>query len=153
MIVDSIENWEQYRGLSVKLDSAFRWLESDGPSACIAGRRYEIAEGVFANCSEYETKPVEEALFETHKKYIDIQCLISGSELIDVADQRALAPTLDYDEGKDIAFYRGEKSGAHRLIMVPGVMAVLFPQDAHRPSVAVDKPTKVKKIVLKVSVE
>jgi biofilm protein TabA len=152
MIVDSIDNWPQYRGLSAKLDAALKWLASDAPSACIEGRRYEIAEGVFANCSAYETKPEDKASFETHRKYIDIQCVLKGNELIDVIDRRKLTPSIEYDEGKDIAFYRGERS-AHRLVMVPGIMAVLFPQDAHRPSVAVDTPSKVKKIVLKVAVE
>lgn len=151
MIVDRIEAAAQYSGLGARLDAALKWLGSGAASACVPGRRYEIAEGVFANCSEYETKRPEEGRFETHRRYIDIQLLLSGRELIDVADPRGLEPSVAYDPEKDIAFYR-RKEGGHRLVLSPGIMAILFPQDAHMPSVAVGEPETVRKIVVKVAV-
>jgi biofilm protein TabA len=151
MIVDRIEMAAQYRGLSARLDAAFEWLGSGAASTCAPSGRYEIVEGVFANCSEYQTKLTEDGRFETHRKYIDIQLLLEGRELIDVTDPRDLEPIIAYDAEKDIAFYR-RKEGRHRVVLSPGIMAVLFPQDAHMPSVAVGRPETVRKVVVKVAV-
>ena len=47
--------------------------------------KYWIQEpDVFAQISSYQTKSPQEGRFEAHKKYVDIQILLSGSEMIEV---------------------------------------------------------------------
>ena len=46
--------------------------------------RYFFDKGIYCNVESYETK--ERHRFEAHKKYIDIQYIISGSEKIIVED-------------------------------------------------------------------
>lgn len=40
--------------------------------------RINLENGVYANVQEYETKPENECTFETHKKYFDIQYVVSA---------------------------------------------------------------------------
>jgi hypothetical protein len=68
-----------------KWDKAFNFLKSnDLPGLEI--KRYDIdGDNLFAPVSEYMTKNEEDAKYEAHQKYIDIQYVVSGKELIGVA--------------------------------------------------------------------
>ena len=54
-----------------------------------------------------------------------------------------------YDAEKD--FYKLEGSGDF-ITLRPGMFAILKPQDAHMPGMAISNPVSVKKIVIKVLV-
>lgn len=108
---------------------------------------------VFAMVSSYETRAMENAIIEAHKKYIDVQTLVSGKEVIGYFPLNSLKIKAEYDDSKDAAFYNvpAEKFGMNHL--VPGVFQVFFPQDAHMPCLsASEKAEKVKKIVFKINV-
>jgi YhcH/YjgK/YiaL family protein len=96
--------------------------------------------------ADYETKPSTTGELEAHKKYIDIHCIVSGSELIGYApltDQQACRP---YDPDNDFALFHGESSF---IRMVPGMFAIFFPDDLHMPGVG-ETVEHVRKIVVKV---
>lgn len=150
MIVETIADLRVYSGLGARFAVAVDWLDKLGKQQFTPGARYDIAEGIYANCMEYETKDSASALYESHQKYIDIQCLLSGREFVEVAEARLLTVSQAYDGEKDIAFY-GNAEG-HRVRLVPGLAAVFFPRDAHKPCVAVAPGERVKKIVVKVAV-
>jgi YhcH/YjgK/YiaL family protein len=98
----------------------------------------------------YETKPVIQARFEAHRRYIDIQTIWSGEELIYVSGLKGLKSLAPYDSEKDIEFFSFLGSAA--LLMKPGIAAVLFPSDAHAPSILSGKSGIVAKTVVKVRV-
>ena len=60
---------------------------------------------IYASVSEYTTKEYEDAKFEGHRKYIDIQYIVSGTESIEMADISKVTANTDYNENKDIEFY------------------------------------------------
>ena len=66
---------------------------------------YEIGPNEFVNVMEYDTKARKDACYEAHKKYVDIQMVISGSELIEVAPVTTLNATTDFNEEDDFALY------------------------------------------------
>lgn len=130
--------------------------EVDGPALKVTLDGEEI----FALCQSYHTKPEAEGRFEAHRKYIDVQYIVSGEELIltlPLADQ---TPSIPYDEAKDITFYPLDCGGGNptsapnpqpsRLLLTPGMVAALFPEDLHAPSLSVGEPTVVGKVVVKV---
>jgi YhcH/YjgK/YiaL family protein len=98
---------------------------------------------------QYQTKPLAEGKWESHRKYIDVQYVEEGVERIGWTPVAGLTVTEPYDEAKDIAFYQGDGD----FVTVPaGSFVILFPDDAHMPGIAVDKPSPVKKVVVKVRV-
>lgn len=95
---------------------------------------------------EYETKPSVEIPFEAHKKYWDLQIVLSGEENIGCAPLEDLTETEPYDEENDISFY----SGCGQTLRLDGKKAILLaPWDGHQPGVAIAEPVHVKKIVVK----
>ena len=108
---------------------------------------------MYAEVSSYQTRPVHEGRLETHKRYVDIQIMLTGSERMDVTPSDVLIADTDYDEQRDIRFYKRVESPAVRLLMEPGNFAMFFPQDAHCPQITPHSEVlNVKKIVIKIDV-
>ena len=108
---------------------------------------YEYGDGIFVNVTEYETK--ERGVFEAHRKYIDVQYIVSGEEYIAAAPAESLRVTQEYDEAGD--FLLGEGEGISHLLR-SGQAIVLMPEEAHMPCLCVGKPSRVKKAVVKIPV-
>ena len=109
---------------------------------------------VYGMLQSYETKiPKDTVPFEGHYKYIDIQYLIKGKETIYWTPTSGLTPTTPYDDAKDIWFSQSTRENATAIVLTPGQLVVLFPEDAHAPTHAVGASTHVRKIVIKVAVQ
>jgi YhcH/YjgK/YiaL family protein len=114
--------------------------------------RIDLGGGVFALEQAYLTKPdTPEARWESHRRFIDVQIVVTGEERMDVTETRGLELDEDLTPGKDLLFYRpwGPSS---RLRIGAGEVAVFFPEDAHRPSLAFGDRARVHKVVVKVPV-
>ena len=152
MIVDRIENLKKYESAVNGLDLAIKFFET--ASADMAQGRYDLdGDRVFANVQGYEPKEFsDEMLFEAHKKYIDVQAVISGSERIDWVPLDGLTEeSEEYSKGGDIAFYSGES--AIEIPLHVGDFAIFMSQDAHKPSIKLGDCKDVVKVVVKIAVE
>ncbi len=113
--------------------------------------RVELAGGAFALEQAYLTKKRSEGFFESHRAYIDVQVIVSGEELLEVADVAKLSLGEDLTPGKDLIKYRMFEA-ASVLRLGAGEAAVFFPVDGHMPSIAIAAPVLVHKSVIKVPV-
>lgn len=109
---------------------------------------------IFAMVSSYMTEPVSARRLERHDRYVDIQCVVSGSEMIGAC---GIDQTGEIDENRleanDVIFYKGSTNEFYTTLTA-GMFAVYFPWDAHRPNCTCgDNPVQVKKIVIKVAVD
>lgn len=108
---------------------------------------------VFAIIQSYETKNEHDApRFEAHRKYIDIQFLLSGRELMGWAPISALTVTEPYNSEKDILFGTVPDASNSFTSFTARQAIVLFPSDAHAPGLAQSAPQPVKKVVIKMLV-
>lgn len=149
MIKDRLENAGIYYGISENLKTGFEWLKNNDLSTLPDGK-YEIRENeIYANLQSYDTK--ETAPYEAHKKYIDIQFMITGKEKIGVTAYSNCSLREEYNEEKDIEFLSCNITETYQ-ILESGEFLVLFPQDAHQPSLSPDKKSNVKKVVVKVKI-
>lgn len=115
--------------------------------------RVELGGGVFAMEQVYHAKPREEGFFESHRKYIDLQVIVAGIELMEVEDISRLIVTMDYDAERDFGKYAIDVPTAAKLVLRAGDAALFFPSDGHMPSLRVaGEPTLVRKTVVKVPV-
>jgi YhcH/YjgK/YiaL family protein len=111
--------------------------------------RYPIAgDSLFMIVDEYHTQDAKERKYEAHRKYIDLQYVISGQELIGIAKLDKQGLLEPYDKDRDIAFFSVD-DGEYRLAD-NSVFFVFFPDDAHQPCVNVDQNAPVRKIVFKI---
>ncbi|MBK1809948.1 YhcH/YjgK/YiaL family protein [Clostridium sp. YIM B02505] len=150
MIIDKLENGQDYFGLGEKIKKALEYLENTDVSNLTPGKYHIENDEIFAMVSEYDTKSVEGALWEAHKRYIDIQYMVKGTEKMGYTNVENIETTVDYDVEKDILF--GTAQGDF-VTVEEGMFIIFKPQDGHMPSISVEKSETVKKVVVKVVVE
>ncbi|MDP4290743.1 MAG: YhcH/YjgK/YiaL family protein [Bacteroidota bacterium] len=115
----------------------------------LAPGKYPIdGENVFAAVSEYNTQEPAERKWESHKKYIDVQIVLSGKELMGKAPYAEATPDIPYSEEKDIEFRK--VSNGKDYLAQPGMFFIFFPSESHRPNQKAGEIVKVKKVVFKI---
>ena len=118
--------------------------------------RVELDGGAFALPQVYMTKaPRESGFFESHLAYVDVQAIISGAEIIEVADTAGLQIAENLTPGKDLIKYAlPPPCETSHLLLRAGALAVLDPADAHMPCIAAGgQPALVRKVVVKIPVK
>ena len=150
MIYDDLENLFQYNILPDEALDFVSKLNVNTPNG-----RYEINDKIYANVDTYENrKSLIEASLEAHKKYIDVQIVLSGEERIDYTSTDGLEILEHYNHLKDIEFYKRPKTEISSLFLNGRNFAVFFPQGAHAPQITtLALQNNVKKVVIKIAVE
>jgi biofilm protein TabA len=143
MILDTLENMKRYAKDMPDLAKIAEIVKKgdwkDGKTV--------VDDGLYYMVSHYDTHKKGTSGFETHEKYADVQMVLSGKECIDLSTGK-LKERKPYSKENDIAFFDGEDSvGCH---MVPGLFVVLFPGEAHEPSLDDGAQCSIKKVVFKV---
>lgn len=151
MIVTTLDKLTDYKEL--KWAQAVVDFIADFRKTDMAPGRYDIqGDDLFAAVSRYDTEPKEDRLFESHRKYIDLQILLDGSERLFWAPVESLEMTSEeFSKGGDIAFYKGESNTG--VLLNGNVCAVLFENDAHMPNVIYTEKENVLKVVFKINAE
>jgi len=151
MIIDRIENARLYGPLHQRFQKAFAVLADPAIAHKPDGRHDVEGDDLYYIIQHYTTKPMDQGRFESHRKYIDIQALLAGQEVLAWSPIHGLEVVEPYDEGKDIMFYRvGTILAQTRL--EPGLFCLLYPHDAHLPSCQLACPATVHKVVFKIRV-
>lgn len=153
MIFDKIENADTYSGISQRLTKALETLKDQSILQKEDGK-YEIdGDNIFCIVQRYRTKPPEKGKLEAHKKYIDVQYIVKGREIINHCfAPGSLEIEQPYDEKGDKMFFKPPEK------MIPvslseGTFGIYFPpHDAHMACIQDDGPSDVHKIVVKVKV-
>ncbi len=146
MIFDKIENYQLYTNLSKKISKAFDFILNNDLNKMELGKHIIDGDEIFALLQEYETKSQDEGKLEKHFKYIDLQYIIKGTELIGVAPF-ANQTLLEENLKEDYAFYSGESS----LIKIEeGEFCIFFLDDLHMPCIDYKQTAKVRKVVVKI---
>lgn len=137
--------------LKSRIDEAIAYIKGLDITKLNAGKQI-VNDYFFYTVQEYSTKPVEQCELESHRKYVDIQFLVEGSEIMQVAHTGSLSRLKEYNEDKDVEFW---KIPAHMMsvLLQPDSYIVLYPQDAHMGCIQNEQTTKVKKIVGKVRID
>ena len=148
MIIDAIGNASLYYRLGRRIEAGLRFLETRDFSKMQPGR-YDIeGDACYALVQDYETKPrPPQAGWEAHRKYVDIQYVVSGIERIGYANLEDMRVSAAYDESKDALFLEGK---GDFLLVRAGTFLIFGPQDAHMPGLAEVDPSPVRKVVVKV---
>jgi biofilm protein TabA len=153
MIISDMRNWDQEKEVfSPAIQKGVDYLRNTDVQHMEPGK-YEIdGEDMFVLIQEVETRVKSERQFESHIKYVDIQYVISGEEeIIGFARQHdgQVIAVNEFDT-KDIALY-DQVEGDMDLHLKPGMFAIFFPSDLHRPICSTTGNTKIKKAVIKIN--
>ena len=148
MILDRLDLWKRYASHHPLFAEAFAYLRQPGLVAMPPGRHEVIGARLYASIEQRDGRGKEGARLEAHRRYIDIQCTLSG---VDVMGWRAAKDCHEvsdaYDEARDVMFFRDRPDTW--LVVPAGHFAVFFPDDVHAP-LAGDGP--LHKVVMKIEV-
>lgn len=150
MIVDQLAHAALYERMTRHMHHAWTFLRRADLNTLAKGRHEIAGEDAFAMVHEYDTRPVDQATWEGHRKYIDVQYILSGVEGITCNDIGQMSATQDYDANRDFQPFTGQ---GDLLTIRAGFFAIFFPHDIHQPAVAIGQPGPVRKVVVKVRVD
>ena len=147
MILDTLDNAARYDSLHSRFKPAFDWLRSRRLEDLPNGRQEIEGDHLFALVMRENGRGQAVAKYETHRKYIDIQYIVTGFDLMGWAHLVPDLKSTGYDAAKDCEFYEAKPT---LWVPVPaGTFTIFFPEDAHAPMAGTDPMLKV---VVKVGV-
>lgn len=139
-------------GYPAALTKALKFLAAQDCARLADGRHNIDGDDVFALVQRYQTRDKVDCRPETHVEYLDIQYVAAGSEEIGVTP---LTPDLKVTEDnlaeRDVRFY-GDVPPETTVVLRPGVYAILYPSDVHRPCCSSGAKAAVTKVVVKIRV-
>ncbi len=161
--IGTLEELENRLAADPRFVSAFAYLkrclhtgtpESQRVAALAADSVGEVPleNGTVAIEQVYRTRSRSNCFYESHRKYIDVQCVLVGEEIVDVRPIGQLHVDKPYRPEKDVIKYHDPGSG-DPIRLGPGQAAVFFPEDGHMPGLLSLEPTLVRKTVVKVPCE
>jgi YhcH/YjgK/YiaL family protein len=148
MIIDRIGNTHLYYAIHPRFKRAFDYIHQINVDTVPNGKHEIDGENMYALVQQYNTKLKEQGIWEAHRRYIDLQYIVQGTEGIGYANLNHLQQG-EYDVSKDFLPLYGD---GDIITLHSGNFVLLLPEDAHMPGMAIDSPTPVKKIVVKISV-
>jgi biofilm protein TabA len=147
MILDTLTHATKYADPNSGLEAGLAFLHRSDLSELPDGK-YEIdGDRVFAIIDHADGRRVEEGRLEGHRKYIDIQYIISGDESMGWRSVEGLTIDTDYDPDKDLLFFSEKPESIAQV--PPGHVAIFFPEDAHLPLIG---SGPIHKVIIKVAV-
>ncbi|WP_272700615.1 YhcH/YjgK/YiaL family protein [Desulfovibrio sp. Fe33] len=147
MILDDLNAADLYAALNPRFPAAFAFLRRPDLADLPTGR-IDLEDGLYAVVAKGPGRKAEDALIETHDHYIDLAYVISGTDNIGWKARRDLGPSVEAsDPRSDVAFY--SDAPTHWAEVLPGMIAVYFPEDAHMPMIS---DGEIHKIIMKVRV-
>ena len=153
MIYDTLDNVSAYP-LGRAFEKAIEFIR--GLRADTSLGRHEIdGEKMYANVMEYETGVRSPEKYEVHRRYADLQAVITGHETVFVRPAAGLPENTPYDAKGDYAFLNPDGHAAEvNVQLFPGDFVLLLPQDAHMgKGMSCLGPCKLKKVVVKIALD
>ena len=152
MIITNVNNEIQNKSLAKDIRFCIEFAKkNENKILSLVNGSYDVGyNNIKMNLGKYFTKSENEKVWESHKKYLDVQIMINGTEKVAINDIRDME-VKSFDEEKDLTILEGDK--AFDIIMKTGDVLVFFPNDVHKPELNVsenDDSGNIRKIVTKV---
>ena len=148
MILDSLKNKAQYAALHPRFQAVFDFIDNNDVASLPCGRHDIDGDNIFVMVQELDLREVSAARLELHRKYIDIQLLLSGpNEIFGWSEKKGcLTAETEFDEQKDIQLFTDIPQCFYSV--GEGQFSILFPEDGHAPMLG---EGHVKKCIFKVA--
>ena len=145
--IDKKEFARQYHLNKTYWVKAFAFLKKHNLDSLPKGKYIIDGDNVTAAVTDTASKDFDKTTWELHRRYIDLQCIISGEEKMGVYPVAKSEVNKAYDDKRDVANYN-----APGKFYVAGsrTFFLFFPSDAHRPNITPGGNKDVKKVVLKI---
>ena len=148
MIVTNLNHAATYVSVNPRFAQLFEYVASHDLLAAPLGRIEIDGDKLFINNVESVLQHAEERKLEVHRRYIDVQIILQGTETMGWKPLENVEQfDGEFNEAKDCA--TAQEPCTAYVTLREGEMAIFFPEDAHAPLVG---SGKVRKAIAKVAV-
>lgn len=148
MIIDTLSNSDKYVSLHRSFAKAFEFIKSQNLETVEPGKFPIDGTDVHASVTSKDGVKEEDAKFEAHNNYIDIQVCPTGTERLGWKPRnKCNDPKGEYNPEKDVIFYNDKPDTYFELNA--GQFAIFYPEDVHAPMIG-EGP--IKKLVVKIKI-
>lgn len=148
MILDSLVNLEKYIGVIPHAGMIADFIRENDAAGMKAGR-YDLEDGVFVNVCDCNNG--DNSIYEAHRKYSDLQCVITGDEIMRRCHIASCTDGGEYSDENDCILYKKAMCES-TLHLHAGEFALFEPEDAHCPGIA-GETAEVRKLIFKIPAE
>jgi YhcH/YjgK/YiaL family protein len=146
MIIDTLSNSEKYIHLHPLFSRAFEFIKSQNLKEIEIGKYPIDGPDLHAAVSEKEGVKKEDAKFEAHDNFIDIQVCPRGAETLGWKPRETCTDIkVAYHTEKDVTFFGDQPDTYFQLH--EGQFAIFYPEDVHAPMIG---EGLIKKLVVKI---
>ncbi len=149
IIMDRLDQAEKFFNLHPRFKEVFTFLREKNLSELSLGKHEIDGDRLFYIIEKRPGQTKAEAQLEAHRKYIDIQYVVAGTDEMGwKASAECKSIDIPYDENNDIMFYKDEPASWTKV--PAGSFTIFFPADSHAPMVSKDE---IHKVVFKIAVK
>ena len=144
------EFWSQYHKNPNQWYTLFTWLRDTDLQAIPKGKHPIPNSTLVASVEDSSNQTLEKRNTESHKKKIDFQLVVRGTEGFALLDHASSTVSVPYDEQKDVMRYAYDKDKTDFFNVKAGQFVIFFPSDWHIAKVATRKKDQnIRVIVVK----
>lgn len=129
--VNGVDFQRQYNKNPEQWKAMFEWLQNTDLMALAPGRHDIPGTKLTASVQDDTNKPADKVSTESHRKKIDFQWVVSGTEGFALIDHDTSKPNCEYNEKKDVIHYDYDKAKAKMFTNKKGHFNIFFPGDWH----------------------
>ena len=140
--------YEQYNKNKEQWQTLFRWLRDTDLKAIAKGKHPIPNSTLTASVEDSENGPLEKRNTESHRKKIDFQLVVSGTEGFALLDHASSSVSQPYNDKKDVMRYSYVKEKTHFFNVKGGQFVIFFPTDWHIAKVQTKKKDQTIRVIV-----
>ena len=149
MVIDKLEHAHRYTAMGEGIARALEYLQETDLVNVSLGKHIIDGDKLFAIVQEYDTMDSAAEQMESHRKYTDVQYVVSGAELVGHSILSGQQVSKTYSDDEDFMLYADRPDFFSRFDA--GTFMIFFPTDLHMPCIKDGAAVKVRKVVVKVA--
>ena len=146
--VNISEFYSQYNKNREQWQTLFRWLRDTDLTAIPKGKHPIPNSTLVASVEDSENGPLEKRNTESHRKKIDFQLVVRGTEGFALLDHASSTVSQPYNDKKDVMRYNYVKEKTNFFDVKAGRFVIFFPSDWHIAKVATKKKDQQIRVIV-----
>ncbi len=142
------EFYSQYQKNTKQWETLFQWLRDTDLNAIPKGKHPIPNSTLVASVEDSENLPLEKRNTESHRRKIDFQLVVRGTEGFALLDHASSTIKNPYDEKKDVMRYNYVKDQANFFNVKGGQFVIFFPSDWHIAKVQTKKKDQSIRVIV-----
>ena len=138
----------QYQKNTAQWNTLFSWLRDTDLENIPKGKHPIPNSTLVASVEDSENSPLQKRNTESHKKKIDFQLVVRGTEGFALLDHASSTVSVPYDDKKDVMRYNYDLSRTHFFNVKGGQFVVFFPSDWHIAKVETKKKDQSIRVIV-----